>query len=205
MMFRRRIYAQAFTVAAMLGGSYYWKEDRQKRKLYETTVAERKAAERKDKWLRELEARDAEEKAFQERMRRIEGQKKERGRERGRERGNEREGKGVQTETESESGTGMGMGMGMNEEARWGAGAVSDNDGPSKVAPVVVDAGTNDSNIRRMARGRLAGSSNKSKHDTEKEGQSNGTADDVKQKAKNTATQAKSKIADMMDSKKARD
>jgi hypothetical protein len=61
-MFRKRIYAQGFTVAAMIVGSMYWKTDHQKRKEFETLVAERKAKEKNEAWIRELEARDAEEK-----------------------------------------------------------------------------------------------------------------------------------------------
>jgi hypothetical protein len=61
-MFRARIYAQGFTLLAIVAGSMYWKSDRQKRKEFETLVAERKAKEKQKAWLKELEARDAEEK-----------------------------------------------------------------------------------------------------------------------------------------------
>lgn len=40
----------------------YWKSDRQKRKEYDTVVAEKKAKEKSEAWVRELEARDEEEK-----------------------------------------------------------------------------------------------------------------------------------------------
>lgn len=63
-MFRRRIYAQGFTLVAMLVGSMYWQKDREKRKEFEGVVAERQRAEKREKWLRELEARDEEEKMF---------------------------------------------------------------------------------------------------------------------------------------------
>ena len=46
----------------MLLGSMYWKTDRQKRKDLEDVVKERKAKEKKEAWIRELEARDIENK-----------------------------------------------------------------------------------------------------------------------------------------------
>lgn len=61
-MFRARIYAQGFTIVAMVAGSMYWKSDRQKRKEFDDVVAERKAKEKSDLWIKELEARDEEEK-----------------------------------------------------------------------------------------------------------------------------------------------
>jgi hypothetical protein len=59
-MFRMRIYAQAFTLIAMVAGSVYWNKDRQKRKEFESGVAERKAKKKNEAWIRELEARDRE-------------------------------------------------------------------------------------------------------------------------------------------------
>jgi hypothetical protein len=59
-MFRARIYAQGFTLVAMVVGSMYWKSDRQKRKEFDQVVAERKAREKNEAWIRELEARDQE-------------------------------------------------------------------------------------------------------------------------------------------------
>jgi hypothetical protein len=61
-MFRARIYAQGFTLVAMIAGSMYWQTDRQKRKEFDKIVEERKAKEKNEAWIRELEARDAEEK-----------------------------------------------------------------------------------------------------------------------------------------------
>jgi Hypoxia induced protein conserved region len=63
-MFRARIYAQGFTLAAMIAGSMYWQTDRQKRKEFDKLVEERKAREKNEAWIRELEARDEEEKDF---------------------------------------------------------------------------------------------------------------------------------------------
>jgi hypothetical protein len=61
-MFRARIYAQGFTLVAMIAGSVYWQTDRQKRKEFDKIVEERKAREKNEAWIRELEARDEEEK-----------------------------------------------------------------------------------------------------------------------------------------------
>ncbi|KAI9682055.1 MAG: Respiratory supercomplex factor 1, mitochondrial [Caeruleum heppii] len=61
-MFRFRIYAQGFTLVAMVLGSMYYQKDRDKRKKFEGAVAERKAMEKKQAWIRELEIRDEEDK-----------------------------------------------------------------------------------------------------------------------------------------------
>ena len=61
-MFRARIYAQGFTLVAMVAGSMYWQTDRQKRKEYDAVVAEQKAKEKNQLWIKELEARDQEDK-----------------------------------------------------------------------------------------------------------------------------------------------
>ena len=60
-MFRRRIYAQGFTILAMVAGSAYYEGDRSKRKEFEGAIAEKQKKERHESWLRELEARDEEE------------------------------------------------------------------------------------------------------------------------------------------------
>jgi len=60
-MFRRRIYAQGFTILAMVAGSAYWENDRKKRKEYDGLVDEKKKKEKQDAWIRELEIRDEEE------------------------------------------------------------------------------------------------------------------------------------------------
>jgi len=62
-MFRRRIYAQAFTVIAMVGGSLYLAKDRERRKEWEKSDKEKRDAEKRVKWLAELEAREEEDKA----------------------------------------------------------------------------------------------------------------------------------------------
>ncbi|KAF8422522.1 hypoxia induced protein conserved region-domain-containing protein [Tirmania nivea] len=65
--FRARVYAQGFTVAAMVAGSYYWQSDREKRKHLTEEARRRAAEEKKAAWIRELERRDEEDKALAER------------------------------------------------------------------------------------------------------------------------------------------
>ena len=60
-MFRRRIYAQGFTILAMVAGSAYWESDRQKRGQYNELVEDKKKMDKHEAWLKELEARDEEE------------------------------------------------------------------------------------------------------------------------------------------------
>ncbi|TQN69176.1 Respiratory supercomplex factor 1, partial [Colletotrichum shisoi] len=63
-MFRARVAAQGFTVFAMVAGSMYYNKDRERtaelRKIKEANEAE----EKRQRWIRELEARDDEEKAL---------------------------------------------------------------------------------------------------------------------------------------------
>lgn len=66
-MFRRRIYAQGFTILAMVAGSAYWESDRSKRKQFDELTEEKRRKEKKEAWIRELEIRDQEE----EELRRI--------------------------------------------------------------------------------------------------------------------------------------
>ncbi|KIV78092.1 hypothetical protein PV11_09849 [Exophiala sideris] len=63
-MFRARIYAQGFTLLALVAGSFFYKDERLKRKAFETALEDKKNAEKREKWLRELEARDEEDKAW---------------------------------------------------------------------------------------------------------------------------------------------
>ncbi|KAG9789951.1 Respiratory supercomplex factor 1, mitochondrial [Exophiala dermatitidis] len=59
-MFRARIYAQGFTLLALVAGSIFYKDERIKRKAFEAALEEKKNAEKRDRWLKELEARDRE-------------------------------------------------------------------------------------------------------------------------------------------------
>ncbi|KAI1421501.1 mitochondrial hypoxia responsive domain-containing protein [Xylaria sp. FL1777] len=64
-MFRARIGAQAFTVLAMVAGGAYYGADREKRKELIKLEAQKRAEERNQKWLHELEVRDQEDKELQ--------------------------------------------------------------------------------------------------------------------------------------------
>lgn len=48
----------------MIGGSYYYAEERKKRHVFESAIVEKNQMERREKWIKELEARDQEEKAL---------------------------------------------------------------------------------------------------------------------------------------------
>jgi hypothetical protein len=75
-MFRARVGAQAFTVLAMVAGGAYYGADREKRKELIKLEAQQRAEERHQKWLRELEVRDEEEKALAEHLARREARVK---------------------------------------------------------------------------------------------------------------------------------
>lgn len=66
-MFRARIYAQFFTLLAVVAGGMYYKTERKQRREFEKKVEERKMQEKRDAWLRELEAREKEDKGWRER------------------------------------------------------------------------------------------------------------------------------------------
>jgi len=76
-MFRYRIYGQAFTLAALVGGSYYYNADRMLRKEYVKLQTDKKAKEKNEAWIRELEARDREDKDWRERMGKVAEARKE--------------------------------------------------------------------------------------------------------------------------------
>lgn len=61
-MFRARIYAQGFTLAAMLGGSVYYKKQRDEEKEVDVAKAKIDAQAKQMAWIRELEIRDKEDK-----------------------------------------------------------------------------------------------------------------------------------------------
>ncbi|EXJ65231.1 hypothetical protein A1O7_01572 [Cladophialophora yegresii CBS 114405] len=70
-MFRARIYAQGFTLLALVAGSIFYKDERLKRKAFEAKLEEKKTAEKREKWLAELEARDKEDREWRERIERA--------------------------------------------------------------------------------------------------------------------------------------
>jgi len=61
----------------MLGGSYYYNADRLKRKEYTDLVKRRKAQEKREKWIGELEARDREDREWREKLGRVRDGKRE--------------------------------------------------------------------------------------------------------------------------------
>jgi len=73
-MFRARLLAQTFTLLALCAGSAYWAEDRKKWKEFEGIVEEKKKREKNEAWIRELEARDEEDKRERERRGRRRGE-----------------------------------------------------------------------------------------------------------------------------------
>ncbi|KAJ5503339.1 hypothetical protein N7463_006213 [Penicillium fimorum] len=76
-MFRARIYAQAFTLVALVAGGMYFKTERQQRREFDQAVELRKKQEKRDAWLRELEVRDKEDREWRERHASIEAAAKE--------------------------------------------------------------------------------------------------------------------------------
>ncbi|KAK2023027.1 hypothetical protein LX32DRAFT_644996 [Colletotrichum zoysiae] len=63
-MFRARVAAQGFTVLAMLAGSIYYNKDRERTAELRKIKDAKDAEEKRQRWIRELEARDDEEKAL---------------------------------------------------------------------------------------------------------------------------------------------
>lgn len=76
-MFRARIYAQGFTLVAVVAGGVYFKQERQQRREFDRAVEARKAQEKRDAWLRELEIRDQEDREWRERHAAMEAAAKE--------------------------------------------------------------------------------------------------------------------------------
>ncbi|KAJ9489500.1 hypothetical protein VN97_g3787 [Penicillium thymicola] len=76
-MFRARIYAQAFTLVALVAGGMYFKTERQQRREFDQALEVRKKQEKRDAWLRELEIRDKEDREWRERHASIEAAAKE--------------------------------------------------------------------------------------------------------------------------------
>jgi hypothetical protein len=69
-MFRARVLAQGFTVIAMVAGSMYYSKDREKTAELRKLKEQRDAEEKRQKWIRELEARDEEEQGLKRRLQR---------------------------------------------------------------------------------------------------------------------------------------
>ncbi|KAI1091780.1 hypoxia induced protein conserved region-domain-containing protein [Rostrohypoxylon terebratum] len=69
-MFRARIGAQGFTILAIVAGGAYYGADREKRAELIRLEAQQRAEERHQKWLKELEVRDEEDKQLKAAMKR---------------------------------------------------------------------------------------------------------------------------------------
>ena len=69
--FRYRLYAQSFTLVAMVAGSLYYKSDRLKRKEYVQLKEKQAAQEKREKWIRELEIRDQEDKEWRAKLGKV--------------------------------------------------------------------------------------------------------------------------------------
>ncbi|KAG6367851.1 hypothetical protein INS49_002047 [Diaporthe citri] len=75
-MFRARVIAQGFTVAAMVAGGLYFGAERHKEREHWKMQEQEKADEKRQKWIRELEARDDEEKELKAMMNKRREKKK---------------------------------------------------------------------------------------------------------------------------------
>ena len=75
-MFRYRIYGQAFTLIAIMGGAYYYKTDRMLRQEIYFAKEEKKAKEKKNAWIKELEIRDQEDRDLRAKIQRLNGSDK---------------------------------------------------------------------------------------------------------------------------------
>lgn len=75
-MFRARVLAQGFTIAAIVAGGLYFGAERHKERELWKLQQEEKAEEKRQKWIRELEARDEEEKELRARLDRRREKKK---------------------------------------------------------------------------------------------------------------------------------
>lgn len=64
-MFRARVAFQGLTVLAMVGGGMYYQADRHREREFWKRQRAEEAEEKKQRWIRELEVRDEEEKALQ--------------------------------------------------------------------------------------------------------------------------------------------
>ncbi|RJE23391.1 hypothetical protein PHISCL_04287 [Aspergillus sclerotialis] len=102
-MFRARIYAQAFTLFALVGGGLYYQTERRQRREFDQAVEARKSQEKRDAWLRELEIRDKEDREWRERHAAIEAAAKEAGKRKAPVQKTEKDEKKSEQETEQKS------------------------------------------------------------------------------------------------------
>lgn len=67
-MFRARILAQGFTVAAIAAGGLYFRDERHRERELWKLQQQREAEDKRRRWVRELEVRDEEDRAVREHM-----------------------------------------------------------------------------------------------------------------------------------------
>lgn len=77
-MFRARIYAQGFTLVAVVAGSIFYEDERLKRRTFEKALEAKKALEKRERWIAELEARDADDRAWRAKIEQESGEAAER-------------------------------------------------------------------------------------------------------------------------------
>lgn len=75
-MFRARVAAQGFTVVAMVAGGLYFGAERNKEREAWKLEQDQKAEEKRQRWIRELESRDEEEKELKARLEKRKEKKK---------------------------------------------------------------------------------------------------------------------------------
>ncbi|KAK0713869.1 hypoxia induced protein conserved region-domain-containing protein [Lasiosphaeria miniovina] len=69
-MFRARIAAQGFTIVAIVAGGIYYSEDRERKKEFRKQQHLQESEDKRKKWIKELEARDEEDRALREKLER---------------------------------------------------------------------------------------------------------------------------------------
>ncbi|GKU02490.1 altered inheritance-mitochondria protein mitochondrial [Fusarium langsethiae] len=131
-MFRARVAAQGFTVFAMLAGSMYYQKDREKSKELRQLQEQKEAEEKRQKWIRELEARDDEEKAMRARLEKRRQQVQA-------QRAEEAQATAAPTELKPEGSEAFSSGGILSRVGLWPKGAKDEKSDVEKVVDEVVD------------------------------------------------------------------
>ncbi|RGP66880.1 altered inheritance-mitochondria mitochondrial [Fusarium sporotrichioides] len=131
-MFRARVAAQGFTVFAMLAGSMYYQKDREKSKELRQLQEQKEAEEKRQKWIRELEARDDEEKAMRARLEKRRQQVQA-------QRAEEAQATAAPTELKPEGSEASSSGGILSRVGLWPKGAKDEKSDVEKVVDEVVD------------------------------------------------------------------
>ncbi|KAI1500167.1 mitochondrial hypoxia responsive domain-containing protein [Biscogniauxia marginata] len=141
-MFRARIGAQAFTVMAMVAGGAYYGADREKRRELVKLEAQQRAEDRHQRWLRELEVRDEEDKQIQAVMRRKrERLEQRRADEKARAKAKENEGAAVDATASSSSSSSSGSSQGQEDPKADGQVSPQEKKPGSSVMGALSEAG----------------------------------------------------------------